>query len=175
MLRRLFASVSLLSLVLFVAVVVLWVRSYATPDAVWHFGRGSEFRFTVWQARTWRGKAAVDAITGSMYQPPPPPGLHHAREPEFSANLKWPNDLLGFGHADSEYSVPFYDEKRSTWVVPLWFPAALALALPATWLVQRRRRIKRLHAGLCRRCGYDLRATPGRCPECGTTPTEART
>ena len=52
----------------------------------------------------------------------------------------------------------------------LWWPAALAAVLPATYAARRmpwRRWFGQRPPGLCRRCGYDLRATPGRCPECG--------
>jgi hypothetical protein len=56
---------------------------------------------------------------------------------------------------------------------PHWWLALILLLLPLLWLRDRRQRVQRSTAGLCRRCGYDLRATPERCPECGTQTTNA--
>ena len=59
---------------------------------------------------------------------------------------------------------------------PVW-PAAVLATLPLALACNRaRRRIKRrrlLRAGLCVDCGYDLRGTPGRCPECGAVTAAA--
>jgi len=52
---------------------------------------------------------------------------------------------------------------------PLWLMALVTAVLPAMWVVRRAVRRNSSRPGQCRTCGYDLRATPGRCPECGTS------
>lgn len=57
-----------------------------------------------------------------------------------------------------------------TLTVSLGYPLLLALPLPARWLARRLRARRVRGDGLCAACGYDLRATPDRCPECGAVP-----
>jgi hypothetical protein len=56
-----------------------------------------------------------------------------------------------------------------SWIV--LYTVAPAVGLAIYWLVRPRSPRPTESSGICRHCGYDLRATPDRCPECGTVPT----
>src|SRR5207253_2066674 len=78
---------------------------------------------------------------------------------------------LGFGFSHAIVSNPGANHSsQSQWwlVVPYWFLILVTSIAPAQWCFSRRRHRRRLHKGLCPICGYDLRASKEKCPECGT-------
>jgi hypothetical protein len=184
MLRRLFTLLSALSLLLCVLAVAAWVRGRTHADAVtrtrsardfayWFNGPdGVSYRSTRtnydmrWLKETgWKiGSARLSpAPTPANWTPRDPPGV----------------EFLGFRWARGAYVSPFFysatarpndRDDMTILVIPHWALVAATLPLPVAWLLRRRRALRRHGAGLCPSCGYDLRATPGRCPECGTVP-----
>ena len=186
MLRRLFTLLSALSLLLCVAVCVLWVRSNRPVQD--YVVRPGETTFMVqskgsrlWLQR-WRvadplpsRPAASDlwwvlrGTTNPPYQrttaievgyTPPPPSLSNG---------------FGFGWLESDLGTSRNGRPlgtRQLLAVPHWSLMTVFAIVPCLWILRRARARGRVRAGLCPSCGYDLRATPGRCPECGTVPRE---
>ena len=56
------------------------------------------------------------------------------------------------------------------WGVTHWSIAAVLLL---AWCLVMRRALRVADKGSCPSCGYDLRASPDRCPECGALPQRA--
>ena len=92
---------------------------------------------------------------------------------DYGNHLEVGHECFGFllGYRRTTY----YARPRSVrWIVlglPWWFLVALAFGRRLERL-EHRRRIRagarcRARRGTCRNCGYDLRASPDRCPECG--------
>ena len=81
----------------------------------------------------------------------------------------WGPHLSGF-----EFSRNRLDDIPLAWSVsvPCWLPSLLVAGLWSPWLVHRLRDMRkqnRIEHCRCTECGYDLRASKERCPECGTS------
>jgi hypothetical protein len=137
---RLLALIATISLVLSVITATLAARSLLEPD-----GSSS------WEVRIFRPTFIHDRH-GRLYIY----GYQHWIKP-----VRY--RVLGF-----YFNMP-PSNRTSPWLlaIPYWFPLLITLVLPS-WFVTRQRQTMSGGGALCRRCGYDLRATPDHCPECGT-------
>jgi hypothetical protein len=96
-------------------------------------------------------------------------------EPRGPWNQGWPLAVHQLDRGLELWGVKGISLDRWVLDLPMWIVVTFFLLLPAArllrWTIRRRRR--RAGPGVCARCGYDLRATPERCPECGSTPEPA--
>ena len=162
--RRLFNVIALLSALLLAWACWAWVRSYQPRHLAFEASRGRLY------VMFWEGGSrplAMEFWPGSTFATRAHELFRDVINP---ARQRQGREWLGFGYVEGR--TPSIPTVRIV-VIPLWFIVVVTGAVPATWLVRAARRRRRVRENQCLNCGYDLRASAGRCPECGTTSADA--
>jgi hypothetical protein len=189
--RWLFNLAAFMFLAVFITAMILWIRSYWRLDMflisqfnAWQFiSNDGSFHFsrsTSYPARILNPQSNMPQI---IHTGPALPESDSLQFQHFSMPSNYygsSRGILGFSrgrtasYATDGSGTPasVVSESRSI-SVPAWFLAILAATLPALRMIVRVREVRsrrRAALGQCAKCGYDLRATPDRCPECGNVP-----
>ena len=161
--RRLLNLLTALPLLLCVAVLTLWVRSHFVADT-WCSARTALASID--------GGIAVLRGYGTGMETAPAERGYLSRTPDEVRFALAMTTMAARQHNWSTWRFAYAHDAGPTGgtrllFIPYWAPALVTAFLSAWCSVRAYRRRQRLRAGLCPSCGYDLRATPGRCPECG--------
>jgi hypothetical protein len=153
------------------ATMAMWARSYYVEDRILWNGEHRWLSIGSWNGRVTLFIPPVNApvpISGR-------PILGQYDRYDMNGHAKF--RLLGFGYNPSELEMYLRGKRQSgsSIVISYWFPLVAAMGLLCVLLRQHLHSRMRIRDGLCLACGYDLRATPDRCPECGTIPLKKET
>jgi hypothetical protein len=169
------------------ALSVFWVRSYFVPELWAAEPLGTQGRSIAISSK--RGRVLVDVRyvddlgRGRSFRV-----VHMVDQSGFSVGFEAMASMVfgvtywerwGFGYLKStppEHPLRLFDKSyfpRPVWMVlfPFWLPTVLFGALSLYTGIPVCRRLRRPRAGFCPTCGYDLRASADRCPECGAAVT----
>jgi hypothetical protein len=181
----LFNGLAALSLAACLATACMWIRSYWYANNFWvtsaNSATGTVIRTNiVFEQSPWAQKQIGVAFVWTTVNEAPQ--LHsefgHYEGPLFFRPFASPPtyaglaERLGFRFTlKTKSSSPGMKSKLFIALTcPDWSIFLLLLAMPVIWIVATLR--KPIHRGVCEHCGYDLRATPDRCPECGNSTLE---
>ena len=152
--HRLFTILSAVSLLLCVATMVLWILGTWVVLRWGYCGATEGHMLVVWSAP---GNIEVVYYTK----------LTNRSSTGFHAERTYPALHFGWGFAMHVPHDPI-DIRPLYFVIPDWFIGSITAVLPFLWYRRYRRRLLAERKGHCPKCGDDLRASPERCPECGT-------
>jgi hypothetical protein len=159
--RTLQLVLAVASLVVSLSFAVLWPRSHRVRDAV---------GLWLWGNRV-VGVISDGGVIDFVWVVERPPGVRWGwfQHPPTGERVGWLGFFVGTAlpRTVSVGGPPQYFVS-----VPHWF--AILLFGGTSWWCWRRARRSRHPPGTCAHCGYDLRATPDRCPECGRAPAPAK-
>ncbi len=168
--RWLFRGLAAISLILCIVIIALGIRSHWAADSAAVWGKpsaagqvddGCMVRITSFQGSMEIRQTYLLWIKDVSFSGEPVPDRSRSFGfPGFRWQTSW------FGPSLLEYPGK-YDGTTRTLRVSDWLLVPVTAILPIIGLFRWLKR-DRFAADCCQKCGYDLRATPERCPECGT-------
>jgi hypothetical protein len=186
--RWLFNGLAAWSALLCVAMVTIWVRGYFVADEIVFRRPGADqlgdhgqlwdefdatasrghflFEFSQSDERRDYGLLPAPLLKSSLSQFRHNPRDLVATIDRSQFTTIHPKRFGGFEIGDEWYLGAHADSEMKYLALPDWPFMFLPAILPAIVLRRWRRCVQSI--GQCRVCDYDLRATPDRCPECGT-------